>query len=388
MEIIVKTTNDCNLSCAYCSGGNPKTVSKLNIDIVKKMIDDIPSLLTKIKEDSISILWHGGEPLLQPISFYREAMDYATVTLKNYKVTFKIQTNGSLIDEHWIELFQDYNVSVGVSLDGYQELHDVNRRDKLGQPTFLKIMKNIQLLKDKDIGVGILMVLNTREPVDVDRLFDFICQNEFSCKIHPVFPSGRAELRQDIDELYQLYISLMKELYCKMIESEVDVNIDPLSDMLNAIVNDESMGECSFAGSCGQSFLCIFEDGGVSFCGRDSNDFGLNYGSIASQTLTELYYSVNAEKIRCRSEKLLEKDCACCDDYILCHGGCAFEAALVYGHINGKYPHCQQWRELISFMRHEGLALLHQRLLKQKEKQKEQIELKELLLEVLAGSGV
>ena len=388
MNVIVKVTDACNFACNYCSVGETAINQAINIATVKKMVDDLPELLNRVEDNKISILWHGGEPLLMPIEFYREAMSYAKEHLREYNLSFKMQSNGYLVDEKWIDLLREYKVNIGISLDGYQELHDANRCTKNEEPTFSVVMQNIARLRQADINPGILMVLNTSSSIDADKLFSFIRDNDFSCKIHAVYPCGRAELRQDVALVYHSYISLMKDLFLKMMECDTDVYIDPLSDILEAIIAGRRMGECSYAGSCGRDFLCLFEDGGVSFCGRNSNDFGLSYGNIQKNSLCELYYSVNAETIRLRQTHLIEKICAGCEDYELCHGGCSFEAALASGNIDSRYPHCEQWKELISFVRTGGLQLLRERLLRKRQQYKEQVEIKTMLLEVLAESEI
>ena len=386
MNVIVKVTNACNFACNYCSVGETQIDQAINMETIKKMVDGLPELLNKIGDKDISILWHGGEPLLMPIKFYREAMDYAKEHLSGFNLSFKMQSNGYLIDEKWLELFSEYKVNVGISLDGYQELHDANRCTKNGEPTFAVVMQKIALLRQANIHPGVLMVLNTSDSINFDKLFSFIRDHELSCKIHAVYPCGRAQLRQDIAPIYQSYINMMKNLFRKMMECEADVYIDPLTDMLEAIITDRCMGECSYAGSCGVDFVCLFEDGGISFCGRNANDFGLSYGNIRTKSLCELYYSDNAERIRSRQKKLRETVCAGCDDYELCRGGCAFEAALATGNIETRYPHCELWKELITFMRDDGLRLLRTRLLRKKQQYKEHVELNTMLLEVLADS--
>ena len=386
MNVVVKLTNSCNFACTYCSVGDPDDTKIMSMATLKKMINGLPELLEHLQDNKISFIWHGGEPLLMSREFYREAMDYVQQKLIGRDISFKMQTNGYLIDNEWIEFFKEYDINVGISLDGYQELHDASRCTKDDKPTFTVIMSKIQLLRDAGLEVGVLMVLNTAEAIDADKLFAFITENRLSCKIHSVYPCGRAEKRDDVATVYQSYVELMKVLYRKMMECDIEVTIDPITDMNEAILTDQCMGECSYAGTCGKDFLCLFEDGGVSFCGRHTNDFGLNYGNVHEKTVFDLYYSESANKIRNRQLVLRENVCASCQDYELCHGGCAFEAALANGNIDTAYPNCKEWRQLIDFVRGEGLGLLRNRLLKEKKQYQETVEMNKLLLEVLAES--
>lgn len=383
MNLIIKLTNDCNFVCKYCSGGNPEKIVSIEMNILKKIIDDLPELLDKTQHKKVSFIWHGGEPLLRGVDFLREIMLYAQGKLTKYECSFKVQTNGYLIDENWVELFKEFAINPGISLDGYRELHNTNRVDKSGMETFDVIMNNIQMLKNNDINIGVLMVLNTTLPVDVDELLNFISENNLSCKIHAVYPSGRAENRDDIDEVFKSYMDILKQLYIKSMQLKQNIIIDPVQDIVNAILNDQSLGECSYAGTCGQDFLCVFEDGGVSFCGRHANDFGLCYGYIQEHSLYELYISEKAEFVRARQQQLLEKKCGSCEDYNLCHGGCAFEAMLVTGDLYSTYPHCAEWIELINFVKVKGLTHFKKRLLSKKNIYKKNIQNDISLLEVL-----
>lgn len=174
MQIIVKLTTNCNLECVYCSEGL-SSMQTLDISIFKKLINELPELLNKYGQKEITILWHGGEPLTVGKKYLSEAMEYAINNLgQDYIVKFLLQTNGTLIDDEWIDIFRKYSVSLGISLDGYQELHDANRKTKTGAPTFELVIDNIEKLRRNNINVATLMVLNTKENVDIDKLWAFI----------------------------------------------------------------------------------------------------------------------------------------------------------------------------------------------------------------------
>ena len=128
MQVIVKLTNACNLRCKYCSEGDYEVVSNLSFRLLQKLVDDLPELLDNIGEKSIDFLWHGGEPLCYPKEILCKAMDYALEKLSTkYGVSFSMQSNGTLINDAWIRVIKQYNIHLGISLDGYKELHDSRR---------------------------------------------------------------------------------------------------------------------------------------------------------------------------------------------------------------------------------------------------------------------
>lgn len=89
---------------------------------------------------------------------------------KQTKVQLTIQTNGTLIDDDWIDLFRDYNVRVGVSLDGPKWLHDLHRKDRKGHGSFDATLRGLRMLQENNIDNYVLSVI-TRESLFVAQEF-------------------------------------------------------------------------------------------------------------------------------------------------------------------------------------------------------------------------
>lgn len=385
MQIIIKLTTDCNLRCVYCSEGDKPSII-LPQEILYKLIDELPQLLDKYHDEHISILWHGGEPLVVGKKYLAEAMEYAKDKLKNYHLSFALQSNGTLIDDDWLALFKSYDVGVGISLDGYQALHDANRFTKDKQPTFERIIANIQRMQQAGQNVGTLMVLNTDADIDVEELFATIKKYELTTKIHPVIPCGRAD-GEDVSEVNRKYVELLKQLYVKMMETEDIVIIEPLNELMDVILKQAPVKECSYNGSCGKNFLCLYADGTVGFCGRyNSSEGDFSYGSLREQSLVELYESCNAVSLRSRQQYLQEHDCKDCAIWEYCHGGCSFEAFNRFGTIMSRFPDCEMRRQLVEFLQADGLKLLKNKFLRQKRVYRMLIEEKERLLDELRNA--
>lgn len=381
MNLIIKMTNACNFNCNYCSVGNISSNSNLNVEYVKKFIDGTKELLDYKQDKTLNVLWHGGEPLLISIDVYRELQDYIKNSLKGIDVKFSLQTNGSLINNQWIEFFKEYNISPGISLDGYKELHDVNRLDKLGNKTFDKVVENIEFLMKNGITPGILMVLNTAEAIDINKLYEFLAELKCPAKIHAVFPAGRAEDRTDLDDLFMKYVDTLIELFKLGINDDRIVNIEPLNSLFTSIVEDIPALECSHSGKCGIDFMCLHEDGAVSFCGRNDASREFMYGNIVDSNPLQLYLSEFAKQIRNRDEFIKSSDCGKCKYFNLCHGGCPFEAFLNSGKIEEKYKHCNEWQRLLDFLYTDGLDLFRKKLVERKKELRAQIREKEIVLE-------
>lgn len=167
--VILKTVERCNINCTYCYYFNSKDQSfKLKKPyITDSMISSFIKFLKQgIKEfnlTTLSIEFHGGEPLLQNKSQFSSMCSEIKSELKQYKnlnVDFAMQTNAMLIDEEWIDLLKQHKVGIGISLDGNKQANDVYRVDKRGNGTFDRVVDKIKLCQSKKFGFGLLSVIN------------------------------------------------------------------------------------------------------------------------------------------------------------------------------------------------------------------------------------
>lgn len=380
MQVIVKLTNQCNLRCRYCSEGNPEEAQYLDMEIGKKMLNELPALLDLKKDKKINILWHGGEPLLYPRQNLCQLMDHAKEVLAGYELKFSMQTNGYGIDDDWLDVFRRYDISVGLSMDGYRELHDAGRQTPEGQGSYDRVFANLQRMQAAGMKAGVLMVLDTTAPIDVDKLMEQIIKCGGDIKIHPVMPCGRAADREDIEKINQCYIALLQELFVRCVQSEAAINISPLRELLEAIIADSNVGECSYSGTCGENFICVYSDGSVGVCGRRLADKTFEYGRLQESSLLDLYQSALAQQVRGRADYLAEHDCKDCAYWQWCHGGCTFEAMNMTGDVFTKYPLCRYRKQLIDYLIEEGLPLLKEKLIRQRSLYRQIIKRKKEIL--------
>lgn len=89
-----------------------------------------------------------------------------------------IQTNGTLIDDEWCEIFKTGDFLVGLSLDG-DETANVNRVDKDGNPTFQKVVAAAKLLQKHDVNFNILTVLTKDVAMRIGKIYPFFTSQGF-----------------------------------------------------------------------------------------------------------------------------------------------------------------------------------------------------------------
>src|SRR5437899_1467623 len=121
--VIIQPTPFCNIDCRYCYLQGRSSTDRLSISTLERILDAVFS--SSYASNKITIVWHAGEPLTLPISFYERAYDVITDRCPtSTQISTAIQTNGTLITQQWCDLFLRHNVNVGVSIDGPRPIHD------------------------------------------------------------------------------------------------------------------------------------------------------------------------------------------------------------------------------------------------------------------------
>jgi uncharacterized protein len=155
----------CNLNCTYCYYLGKKQLYtkeekfRMSDDLLEKYIIQHIHATT---DDIISFSWHGGEPLLAGLDFFRKVVAFQKKHKPAHsKINNGIQTNGTLLDDNWSSFFSSERFTVGVSIDGPDELHNISRRTSDNRDTFSDVMRGFDLLLKHGITPEILCVVNS-----------------------------------------------------------------------------------------------------------------------------------------------------------------------------------------------------------------------------------
>ena len=164
-QVFVKPTASlCNLGCSYCyylkkADLYPKVRSyRMTDEILEAYIDQH----IKIYPNSvIRFSWHGGEPTILGIDYFRKIVGMQKRHKPSNKLIVNgIQTNGTLLTEEWCRFLAKERFTIGLSIDGPRELHDRYRLTKSGEPTHENTMRGYSLLRNQEITPDILCVVN------------------------------------------------------------------------------------------------------------------------------------------------------------------------------------------------------------------------------------
>jgi uncharacterized protein len=170
---VLKVAERCNLNCSYCYMYNkgdtsfrdrPKFMSR---PVASAMLNRIAAYGRRHEIPRISLALHGGEPLLVGRDWAEWFLDEARRVgdAAGVSFAFAMQTNGTLLDEDWVELLARHDVRLGVSCDGPPEVHDRERVDHGGRGSYAEVRRAIELLAAGYPGRwGVLTVANPEVP--------------------------------------------------------------------------------------------------------------------------------------------------------------------------------------------------------------------------------
>jgi uncharacterized protein len=174
--LILQPSPFCNIDCDYCYLPHRMDKKRLPIELVRTAVEKVFSW--GLVQDRLSIVWHAGEPLAVPISYYAEAFAaIRSLPVAVDRIRHSIQTNGMLIDDAWCELIRKHQVNVGVSLDGPAFIHDAHRKDRRGGGTHARAMKGVKLLQGHDIPFHVIAVVSAQSLAHPDEIFEFFVAN-------------------------------------------------------------------------------------------------------------------------------------------------------------------------------------------------------------------
>jgi len=169
--LVLQPTPFCNIDCDYCYLANRLSTKKMLPAQAVEMVDRLVS--ADLVGSDLSMVWHAGEPLTLPASYYREI--FAALSDRRYPFTIRhsFQTNGMLINDEWCDFFHKWSVNVGVSVDGPASIHDAHRKDRAGKGTHAKVMEGIRTLQRRSVPFHAIAVVTAESLLHPEAVIDF-----------------------------------------------------------------------------------------------------------------------------------------------------------------------------------------------------------------------
>lgn len=329
----------CNLACKYCYYLEK---NKLYPTAQRHLMSD--EMLEQFTREYIEaqtmsqvlFTWHGGEPLLRSIDFYRKALSLQQKYAGGRRIDNVIQTNGTLLTDEWCKFFAQNHWLVGISIDGPQPYHDHYRLTAAGKPSWQKVMQGIKLLKKHGVewnAMAVVNAYNVNHPLEFYRFF-----KENGCQFLQFTPIvERLTRHEDGRTLASLAdkneISLSKAsvaperwgyflcaIFDEWVRKDVGKIFVEIFDCTLANWMGISPGICAYSKECGHAGV-MEHNGDVYSC--DHFVFPeYKLGNIRDHSLIDMLYGEQQQEFSRLKHSSLPRQCKECDMEFACHGEC------------------------------------------------------------------
>jgi len=287
----------------------------MSLQTVKAIVTFLSDV--EFEKDPVMVCWHAGEPLTMPISFYEQAFEIFASGPK--RVRQSIQTNGTLINDDWCHLFKDWDVTIGLSIDGPKPVHDAQRVDRSGRGTFERVTRGIEKLHEHGVYFSVITVLTSTSLEAADELWNFyksawIPYVGFNIdEIEGVNKRSTLTGSEHLQELRR-FMSRIAELQAQ----DPSVEVERSDNRPGAILNFDSDGN--------------FTTFSPELLGQTHPRYGnFRWGNVHTHSWADLASNPYFRRVREDVDQGIELCRATCGYFSVCGGGCPSNKLAEHG---------------------------------------------------------
>ena len=315
----------CNMRCAYCyylekgkySASRKQTC--MSYALLEKLIRQT---IAASPGPAVSFTWHGGEPTLAGLDFFRKALELERKYLpKGWEAWNNLQTNGLLLNDGWCRFLKENRFDVGLSIDGPAPVHDANRRQLGGGGTFERVSAAVRRLRDHGVEPDLLCTVNAvsqERPLEVYRaLRDTGCGWVQFIPVVIRDETGGAAPGSVSPEGYGRFLT---ETFDEWVTHDLGVlDVQLFAEMARIMAGGEA-SLCWMSPVCGH-VLIVEEDGAVYSCDHFV-DPDHRLGTLYEGSLTGLANGDFQRAFGQSKRGALTDECRACPWLRFCNGGC------------------------------------------------------------------
>ena len=315
----------CNMRCSYCyyldkgQFSSHAKQSRMSFDLLEKLIRQT------IEANSgpvVSFTWHGGEPTLAGIDFFRKAVALEKKYLpRGWEIWNNLQTNGLLLNADWCRFLRENRFDVGISIDGSAAVHDANRRDLGGHPTWERVRKSILRLRAAGIEPDLLCTVNAETVKAPEGVYEALRALGVSwVQFIPILvreADGSLSPQSVTAEQYGSFLCRVFDRWVRQDLGKLDVQL--FAEMARVLAGGEA-GLCWMRPTCGR-VLIVEEDGAIYSCDHFV-DAEHRLGTLSRDKLPALADSPFQLGFGENKRSGLTAQCRRCPWLRLCNGEC------------------------------------------------------------------
>ena len=315
----------CNLECSYCYYLETERLYPLphQFQMSDALLETyVRQYIAASPGPVVQFIWHGGEPMLAGLDFYRRAVELQKRYLpQGWTCWNNLQTNGTLLDDVWCAFLADAHFDVGLSIDGPQWLHDAYRKDRRGRGTYECVAAAIHRLQAHGVQPDLLCVVTSaaaKEPISVYRaLRNF---NTGWLQFIPIVrraPNGQVTPDSVTGEAYGRFLCTVFDEWAY--HDLGKMNVQFFAEM-SLVWSGGTASVCWMAPTCGR-VLIVEHDGSVYACDHFVTP-DHRIGDLETSLLNVLVNAPIQRRFGDNKRDRLPAQCRSCSWLMVCNGGC------------------------------------------------------------------
>lgn len=323
----------CNLGCSYCYYLDKAEIYSGKEPIMsREMLETVIRTYIKTCETpEVTFNWHGGEPLLLGKDFFRQVLAFEKEYADGKVINNTIQTNGTLIDREWADIFKQGNFLTGISVDGPSRIHDKYRRDRRGSATLDKVINAISIMHEAEADFNTMTTINKeseRKGLEVyhflksigSRFMQFmpVMEHIRDGRIVPPDTPGAQMAPWSVSDVG--FGQFMCDIFDEWIRTDVGKYFVGHFDAALALWCGVQPGTCAYAETCGGNAI-IEHNGDVYTCDHYVYP-EYRLGNIQTDSLRDMLTSEKMIRFGISKRNSLPDKCRSCRWRELCNGEC------------------------------------------------------------------
>lgn len=330
-KLIVKVSGACNLACSYCyyMKDRPKSAQRnMTSEVMRRTLENFATSLSEEGGQECTIYWHGGEPFLQPMSFWKNVSEVQHVISSESGLVWKnyVTTNGTTLTPEICLYLKTESWNVAVSIDGPPDQHDRERVYHSGRGSSSDVLSGVRALADHGIAATLLTVLD-EESTNADELFDFFSRIE-ARSVDLLLPLYNWVDQREVLSRNRKLLEIISRFFSRWCKAGRPFGVRFFDSLFNKLA-DGTPGMCHHEHVC-HEVITVEPDGRVNLCddliavdgqptdliqieGQGNSSYELAYHDLSARVFSVVkargYYNLGDE---CRSCELLD----------ICQGGC------------------------------------------------------------------
>ena len=344
ISVVVKPTLHCNESCSHCYHTPDERVPG---EIPIETVDRLMRMVSE-EYESAWFIWHGGEPMTLPMSFYKSVIEIQEKRFGRNRMRFgnTIQTNGTLLNRRFMAYCREKAINVGVSCEG--PYNSVLRELDPG--------KAISLLSAKENKYSVSSTISRETASKQRELYEYYRDKGTNLSLSPVIPVGCARCNGTVPDADEFIEGSIEAFDTWFRDADSKIPLIPHYLYILNYLGDPTPSDCAHT-SCLTKWLCVNPDGSIYPCAKACPQEFLMGNINDLEHISDAFRSEGFRRILAGSVARREK-CASCPVYKYCNGGCSMDAYHECGLENNGGDSCRIFREVFGHVSSSVQAVL------------------------------